>query len=263
MDQKIISNGGVVTGVLLIVVGIIVLPVAIGLMASYPHELWPYGVVLVGCSAVILVGAVKSLRKSGRRLRTLDVQVKAIREAATAPAIRNPASPAPAAVQNDVLVKWQYQPEEWKRFYEWESGERKSNNIIVAILVSILGTFFIRYTRESTWGVAMAVSALVGVAYAALAYFFAMASLGRAKNAVVIITGDAVLINDKLNVFRDEDRRLSDVKILEEMDPKVFELTYEFRTARGKSDEQIRVPIPKGKLGEAVLLMGRLQGGGN
>lgn len=274
MDQKIESNGALFTGILLIFVGIIILPVAVGLCFSYPHELWMAGPVLLICSGMILYGAIRSLRKSSKKLKTLDAQIKNIQLAANSvsPPSRESLNSDPVASGSQksvpviadadtVLVRWTISPEEWKRFFEWESGERKSSNIIVSICIAVFGSLLLRYTRDATWGVAMAFSGVIALAYGLLSYYFHMSSVGSRgnKNNTVIVTVSSILINNKLNSFHDEDRWMAGVKIVEDADPKIFEVSYEWETRRGVTNDQVRVPIPKGKLGEAVLLMEELK----
>jgi hypothetical protein len=255
MDQKIISTGGIITGIILIFTGVITAPLAIGVIASYPEKIWPLGIVLFICSGMILYGAIRSLRQSSKKLKQTESEIFAIRSS-TANTGTNMASP-----NTNALVNWSYTPEEWKRFCRWEWRERKMNSIIVGLLIAIIGSLFLRGTRDASWPVAIAVSSGVGFLYGVVSYRIAVASMGRplAAGSSVIITRHSVLINDKLNPFADDERWMGEVRILDDHEPRVLEIVYHWHTRKGNSRDEIRVPIPKGKLGEAVLLTEQLR----
>lgn len=268
MDQKTIANGGILTGVLLIIIGGLMLPLAVGLVASYPHELWPLGLVLFVCSGMVLYGAIVALKKSSRGLKkmeaeinTIEAQTAQLKDSESSQVLKTSLGKTVISNSDTVLARWVYASDEWKRFYHWEASERKLSNIITGILIAVIATLFLRYGRDASWGAAMGVSGAVAILYGFGSYYFSMASIGKASStkSVVVITGKSVLINNKLNPFQDEDRWLAEVKILEDADPKVLELKYQWKTRKGISSDEIHVPIPKGRLGEAVLLMDELK----
>ena len=108
--------------------------------------------------------------------------------------------------------------------------------------------------------VALGIGGIGGFLYGFFSYWFAINSIGKAENATnaIIITTNAVLINDKLYLFADEEKWMGEIEILEEPTPKILQITYHWKTHHGESSDNIHVPIPKGKLGEAVMLMSRL-----
>jgi hypothetical protein len=266
MDQKIIARGGLLTGVMLLVIGICVFPLAIGFLTSYPHQLWPLGLLLLASSMLMIAGSVKSLRSSSKKLKQTDEQMRLLKKT---PAI-NLTKPqqhtgqdetvAPLSI-NSVLARWTYTEEEWKKFYAWELKDRKLSAVVTGLVVAVISSLLFKFYRETSWWVVIAICATISILYSMLSYHFAISSIGRAVKLpnTVVITGNAVLINDKLNPFTDEDRWMGEVKILEEPEPKVLEITYHWNTRKGSTSDEIHIPIPKGKLGEAVLLMDQLR----
>jgi hypothetical protein len=70
----------------------------------------------------------------------------------------------------------------------------------------------------------------------------------------VIITQYAVIINGKHNAFKSQMYWLGSVSIKDEPSPKVLEIVYNWNTRGGISHDEIRIPIPEGKLEEAKWL---------
>ncbi len=72
----------------------------------------------------------------------------------------------------------------------------------------------------------------------------------------VIIGLDTVVINGKLNVLKDENKWLGEVELKTETNPALLELTYYWETRSGITNDEIRIPVPSGKIKEAedVLL---------
>ncbi len=264
MDQKVQSQGGEAAGVILIVVGIILLPLAIGLFFAFPDWIWLLGLLLSGCSYVIISGGIKSIRKARNELvrtrETIGALMKNRPPDGQDTAGKEKAKIGLSAIDSneaEQVIIWQYTPEEWKIFVKWEKKDRKMNAVVTGILVALIGAVFVKLQRDATWGMAVLVATLIGVIYAFMIYLIGMSSLKGffKKQPEVRITHRVVLINGVLNVFADQDRMVHKISILEKVDPMVLEIVYKFYTARGASQDELHIPIPKGKLGEAVRLV--------
>ena len=123
----------------------------------------------------------------------------------------------------DIIASWVTSGRELKKFYHWQRRKRKTN--MRAWLQSI--------------------GAFVGV--------------GLLKTNIVVITSTGVYINGKFRSFRSESRELRAVEIIDEANPKVLAITYCSRSGKRNAASEIRVPIPKGRLGEAVRLLSLLE----
>lgn len=267
MDQKVQSKGSEVAGVVLIAVGIMIFPVAIGLLFAFPDWIWSMGLLLLACSYFIIAGGWKNIKQAKFELKKTEKSIEQM---------MNENGPVMEIDQSGRLLKkdpgvvpevfetalgwvlvWQYSPDEWKRFLKWEKEDRKLSAVVTGLLVALIGGVFVKLQRDASWGMAFMVASLLGTVYALILYLVGMSSLRGLykKQPEVRITNEAILINGILNVFSDQKRWVHSIRILENADPKVLEIVYKFDTSRGSSQDELHVPIPKGKLGEAVRVV--------
>jgi len=244
------------------------MPFAIVVLASYPSEIWPLGLVLMVCSGLVLYWAIKTFKRSSRQSTDTYEQISQIHKNAIdrSTTISSPVN-TPQSIEtgapvksNLVLIDWVYSKEEWKRFTNWELGRRKWFNIFISISITVISMFILKINRDFSWVVALGIGGIGGFLYGFVSYWFAITSIGIAGTApnAIIITTNAVLINDKLHLFASEEKWMGEIEILEEPSPKILQITYHWKTPEGESSDEIHIPIPKGKLGEAVVLMARL-----
>jgi len=268
MDQKTMNKGGATAAILLVLIGVIMMPFAIVVLASYPSEIWPLGLVLVFCSVLVLYWAIRTFKRSSEPSTHDYEQISQIHKNAIDRST-NDSSPVKTSQtietgvpvkSNLVLIDWVYSKEEWKRFTNWEIGRRKWFNIFLSISITVISMFILKINRDFPWAVALGIGGVGGFLYGFVSYWFAINSIGIAGNApnAVIITTNAVLINDKLHLFAGEEKWMGEIEILEEPTPKILQITYHWKTREGESSDEIHIPIPKGKLGEAVVLMSKL-----
>ena len=270
MDQKFIE-GGMMSGGILLFAGVMLLPLGIGALASYPDKIWPLGLLLLASSGVLIYSGINSIRTSSKKLKKTDGQINDIVKQVNTGSLKNSIpvkskaetsiDKLPNDTANVALACWNYSNDEWAKFYKWERKERKTNTLTESLIIVLFGTFFIYITRESDVFLSLAISLCVAITYGLIKYFLTMASLSNAskKQNQVIFTNSSVVINGKLNPFKDDNYWLGKIEILEEPEPKVMEITYHWSTRKGNSFDEIRVPIPKGKLGEAVQLVDKLK----
>lgn len=160
----------------------------------------------------------------------------------------------------EILANWDIPVDEWKKFTKWEYKDRKESAIILVLIVMILGTILLRITRMAPWWAAVGVPFFIGTLVAWLRYLYVTGPLkSKSETNEVTITPFYASFNGKRFPFIDEKKSIKAVKILELPDPKVLEITYEWSTRNGMTFEELHIPIPKGKLGEAVRLLDRLK----
>jgi hypothetical protein len=287
VDQKFTSAGTLLSGLLMLFCAFIVLPVGLGFLFSYPDPVWWVGpLLLLSCAAFVHNGIVnirlsKKLAKDAEEDQKLVSQQlhhtnRNVQSNKNVVALNPTNIPEPIidststlsapqismATDNDtiVLAHWKYQPEEWKKFCKWEMRERKLNSTIEACLIVIISALFISGIEENDWLVTLLISVFVALIYWLGKYFLSMASIGqpKGKDSEVVITQYAVIINGKHNAFQSQMYWRGNVSIKEEPSPKVLEIVYNWQTRSGISHDEIRVPIPEGKLEEAKWLAGVL-----
>lgn len=273
MDQKYITKGGLATGIVLLVLGLVLIPVALGLAATRPDQIWIWGIFLLGACSLLIVSGIRSIREASQQARESEAQVRILGKLATLrettktetylekPAyklVHQAGAAQPGAETADrILASWKYAPGEWGQFETRLRKETRAESIIAGLLLALLGGFLFKEYRGSNWWTMFAVAAALGLVFGVLNYRLGLASIGKPGNAhpLVVLTPTAVMINNRLNPLWDNTRWLSKVKIVEEPDPKLLEFTVNWETRKGLGQEEIRVPIPRGKLGEAVLLL--------
>ena len=267
MDQKIQSQGSEAAGVVLIAVGIMVLPVAIGMLFSFPDWIWSLGLLLLVCSYFIIAGGWKNIKQARNDLKKAQASIaQMMNENGPVMEIdpsgrllkKSPVKEGELVEQRlGLLLVWHYTTEEWKRFVIWEKEDRKLSSIVTGVLVAVIGAVFVKLQRDASWGMAFLVAVLLGSVYALILYFVGMSAIRGVfrKQPEVRITKEAILINGVLNVFSDQKKWVYSISILEKPYPMVVEIVYKFETNRGSSQDELHFPIPKGKLGEAIRLV--------
>lgn len=120
--------------------------------------------------------------------------------------------------QRAVLAHWTYNREEWRIFTRWNKIRHGRLNYLVY-------------------------------------YFFK-----RKEAAIpeVTITGQNIWIDDAVESFNDINRHLNKISILDAGNLNILEITFSVLKNGIKKSGEISVPVPKGKLMEAIQLQERL-----
>jgi len=196
----------------------------------------------------LLGGGISNLKTAKREKKRADEQLAAFK-----------AKPAAATkLPVEVLTSWIYSVSDWKEFVKWERKERKQGTIIEVSLVVVLGTLALRGMQG--WILALIISSVIAILYGLLKYFLKTSSIRSDEKGMpeVIITNENVYINGRIHPFYADNLWLGKVDIREEGQLNIFEITYCWNTRKGESFEEIRVPIPKGKLKEAISVQEQL-----
>jgi hypothetical protein len=262
MDQQKRTAGAALTGAIMFFCAFIFLCLGTGMTLSYPDKIWMLGLVLLGCAAVMIISGISNLR--------LSAKIKQDSKEQLAKAYQLPAAGAEAGTPGEsskptgrdeikVLAKWNYSRAEWNRFLNAEKKERKTNSTTEAIGIVVLGVIILKNARDASWELAIGVSSFIAVVYWLGKYFLSIGSIGKARNNEVIVTNRSVIINSKVNTFNDGQYWLKDVTLKEETDPAVIEFIYAWQTRNPSfpAHDEIRIPVPKNKIGEARELLKR------
>lgn len=120
-----------------------------------------------------------------------------------------------------ILAHWTYSREEWKAFLKWKLLKK-------------------------------------GVVH----YLAHLLKLKSFKNIPEIrISSKRVWFNEAHEPFHDNNRSFRKINIQDAGKLNVMEISYDRRDKKGKTASEIRIPIPKGKLREAIAVQERLMGG--
>ena len=266
MDQKAIQGGGIITGVILIFCALLISPVAIGLAISYASELWWLGLVMCLASILMMYSGIKSIRQSKKLEWQAKEEQQRIQEEvqhikASYPSIGETRTgiesqtPDQAQSHREVLAYWIFPADEWKKFIALERKRRKSSTFYEFLVVVIFGTLILVFLKATGLWLGFSISLIIALIISWLRYVLTMNAFSKVlPDNTVIITDQSVMINDKLNPYRSENFWLEKIQILDG-DPDVLEITYAWNTRKGKTFDELRVPIPKGKREEAQRLI--------
>jgi hypothetical protein len=116
------------------------------------------------------------------------------------------------------LVHWTYSHDEWQNFMRWKKKKK-------SFFHYLLHQFFPK--RNS-------------------------------KTPDIKITEDKVSIDDRHESFRDTERQLQRVNIHDAGNMNIMEIGYHWPGQKEKLPAEIRIPVPKGKLKEAIQVQERL-----
>jgi hypothetical protein len=85
---------------------------------------------------------------------------------------------------------------------------------------------------------------------------------GRRERKIIILTSTGVLVHGKFRPFNTDGWQLAGIHIAEDAQPFMLRITCRHQTIGRMKMTNIFIPIPKGKLGEAVKVMILLEEGG-
>jgi hypothetical protein len=173
---------------------------------------------------------------------------------------KNKEGPEARKTKVQILVNWVYSASEWKEFLKWEKKKSSSNSHKVSIFLMLISSLGLHYLLNLDWVTALVLSLLVGILYSLIIYFVNVYSIQPDDNKMpeVIITSEALIINGYMSRFSGNGLWLAKITVNDAGSFNVLEITYCWNTTRGKNFDEIRVPIPKGSLKEAIFLQEKL-----
>ena len=252
MDQNIRSKGALFSSLILSGSAIIAFVLGLSMASSYPDEIWWIGLMLILCGLLVFFIAVNIYRSARKQKKVSAEQMAVIDE------VKRGKSLDTFKIQ--ILANWLYTVAEWKEFMKWEKRKNRSNTVIEAIILIIIAALGMHYWKEVEWGTAVIVSIVFGIIYSVIKYLLNLASIHLDENKMpeVIISNEAVIVNGHMNRFYGNNVWLGKVTVNDAGSFNVLEITYCWHTRSGQSFDEIRVPIPKGSLKEAIFLQERL-----
>jgi hypothetical protein len=120
--------------------------------------------------------------------------------------------------EGTALAHWTYSRDEWRTFQRWEKMKKSFFHYIIH-----------RLTPNQ-----------------------------QSKTPGITITANKISIDGNQEPFHEEGRRLRKVNIRDAGEMNVMEISYESPGQKGALSNEIRIPVPKGKLREAIGLQERL-----
>ena len=156
------------------------------------------------------------------------------------------------------LALWRYTPEEWMRFVAADYLDEKKSKKNLYIMLVVIGLIV---------GIMMTVVLQSPVILIAVAGIFAITAIPaflvprmrfrklRHSEAEALIAENGVIVGKMFHLWVKLGAHLDKVSINQEDDPAVMEFAYSMPTRTGIQEEVARVPIPKGKMEEAIMIV--------
>ena len=228
---------------------VVIIVLGISMILDYSPGTWLEALLLLGIGLIVGIIAKKTFslaRNEKQRFRELSAIVET-QDFASKPKV-------------EILANWVYSASEWKEFLKWEKRRRSPTNLVEALSLVIMTTLAIRYSKNVDWVISFVISLMVGLAYSTAKYYINLFSINLEENKIpeVIVTNKAVIVNGNSNQFLGTNLMLGKVSVNDAGRFNVLEITYGWQTKKGKTFDEIRVPIPKGSLKEAIFLLEKL-----
>jgi hypothetical protein len=156
--------------------------------------------------------------------------------------------------EKSVLVHWQYSVSEWESFITCEKDKGYKcflKGFLIAGTISFLVT---RYGISTLWITTLTVSCIAAILFGVFCYFYSRYRVKWKQPQLpeIIITSDNVNVNGKLTIFNGDGISLRKADLKEMYNRNVLEIVYESKKGGFK---ELIIPVPKGKLREAIVLL--------
>lgn len=157
------------------------------------------------------------------------------------------------------LALWSYTPEEWTRFVAADYLDEKKSKKNLYIMLVVIGLIV---------GIVMTVALQSPVVLMIVVGIFAITAVPaflvprmrfrklRHSEAEALIAENGVIVGKMFHLWEKSGASLDQVSINREDNPAVIEFAYSMPTRNGMQEEVARVPIPEGKMDEAIRIVG-------
>ena len=156
------------------------------------------------------------------------------------------------------IALWSYTPEEWMRFvaadYLDEKKEKKNLYIMLVVIGLIIGILMTVVLQSPVILIVVAGIFAITAIPAFLVPRMRYRKL-RHSDTKALIAEIGVIVGKMFHLWVKLGAHLDQVSINQEDDPALLEFAYSMPTRNGIQEEVARVPIPKGKMEEAIMIV--------
>ena len=155
------------------------------------------------------------------------------------------------------IAVWHYTPDEWIRFiaadYEEDKKIKRTLFFVVAIISVIVGILLTITLQDAI--VLLIITGIIAIVAipAFLAPHFRYRKLQHSE-ATTLISEKGVIVGKMFHLWAGLGARLDQVVINTEEEPNLIEFTYSMPTRNGREEQVARLPIPKGKKQDAIII---------
>jgi hypothetical protein len=162
--------------------------------------------------------------------------------------------------EKNVLVHWYYSVSEWESFITCEKNKAYYCFLKGFVIGGVITFPVVWYGINTLWIIALAVSCVIAALFGFCCYSISRYRMKwkQPQPPEIIITTDQASVNGKLTIFNGGDKFFRKAEIKEKHDRNVLEIVYESNTGEKISFDELIIPVPKGKLREAIVLLDSL-----
>jgi len=166
----------------------------------------------------------------------------------------------PHQIEKSVLVHWHYSVSEWESFITCEKDKGYKCFLKGFLIAGTIAFLVTRYGISTLWITTLTVSCLAAILFGVFCYSYSKYQVKwkQPQPPQIIITSDNASVNGKLTIFNGEGKFLRHADLKEKYDRNVLEIVYESKKGEKVSSKQLIIPVPKGKLREAIVLLDSL-----
>lgn len=202
----------------------------------------------------MLIGGIQMLVRFRRAVQEEAAHQNAIRATVGARPAALAAQPAHYALPSGepVLAHWVYEPGAWSSYTGGEMKRRTGEWMRIAITVFLVGLVGGSGGGQEGWtmiGSATFVAVIILVGGMLMAKGDHQANVSGPGEA--IITPTAILLNGRYHVLRNDTYHLHGVSFDEAAHPPQLQFTIGWSTRSGPTRDNIRIPVPAGRVEEA------------
>ena len=157
------------------------------------------------------------------------------------------------------VAYWQYSQEEWLRFvfadFEEERVMKRNLFFLIAGISAIVG-IVLAFLVEEPIIILIIIASLI-ILISIPAYLVPRHRFKKLKNskAEAFITENGLIVGKMFHTWIGMGARLDRVSMNTEAEPNMVEFTYSMPARHGRQTEVARVPVPQGKINEAVTIV--------
>lgn len=162
--------------------------------------------------------------------------------------------------EKTVFVHWYYSASEWKQFMKEEKRHQTIILLIEAFCVAAGVLLIMKFAIGLPWLLSAIVTASVSLFYAVMKYLLQIRCSQPAskKMAEITILNGIATINGRAITFNTDGKSVKNAHITETGNINILEITYEWQSGSKINLDELKVPVPKGKLREAVKFLDTL-----
>lgn len=162
---------------------------------------------------------------------------------------------------SNLIAHFTYTQSFWNDYVAIEKKNKKEDNYYFAFAIAIICTGGLMFLRDATFLVALAFSIPFAIGIPLLRQKLNYKYLRKnVPNPEVKIYDKFLKINTHTIEFRNDQRRLKDLKIIEASNGMhLLEFDIRWITRKGPTNDEYRIPIPDDKLTEAEQIIATLK----